>query len=102
MPFERYLRPQSNEHASPHTRNPTSHPATYTGYGAHAERIDSFGLDAQIFSQNVQFQMPQLMLGPTVAPGGGAEVLPAGIVGQSGSAASTWLTTPRFARYADH
>ena len=58
-------------------------------------------MDASIFSPNVHFQMPQLILGPTVAPGGGAEVLPAGLVGNSNSVASGWITSPSMSRFAE-
>ncbi|KAI0087456.1 hypothetical protein BDY19DRAFT_907612 [Irpex rosettiformis] len=89
MPFERYLNSQpSHTEAS----SPDQHPA-FDSSPKH-----DIHLDHSIFSANVQFQMPQLMLGPTLPPGGGAEVLPAGIVGNPSAVASTWLG-PSFSRY---
>ncbi|KAI0697006.1 hypothetical protein BC835DRAFT_1271027 [Cytidiella melzeri] len=41
------------------------------------------------------------MLGPTLPPGGGAEVLPAGIVNNPSAVSSTWLSTPTFSRYSN-
>ena len=101
MPFERYLRPQIDQ-AEPEHRRDVHHGIPYSDYSLSSSRPDPLGFDASIFTSNVQFQMPQLMLGPTVAPGGGAEVLPVGIVGHSGAMTSTWLTNPGLSRNGDN
>ncbi|PSR70761.1 hypothetical protein PHLCEN_2v13381 [Hermanssonia centrifuga] len=93
MPFERYLQPPQ------HHRTQRQHDNAY--YTHPAEALDHFNLDPSVFSNNVQFQMPQLILGPTLAPGGGAEVLPAGIVGHPTALTSTWLTSPSIPHYGD-
>lgn len=56
------------------------------------------GIDSTTFSNSVQFQIPQFMLNgpPTLAPGGGAEVLPAGMFNSPGGMASTWLSNNGF------
>ncbi|TFK46738.1 hypothetical protein OE88DRAFT_1666927 [Heliocybe sulcata] len=59
---------------------------------------DALGVDPAAFAGPVQFQMPQFMLGgpPTLAYGGGAEVLPAGMVNAPGSIASSWFSNNGF------
>lgn len=89
MPFERYLNPQTSDETSA---------AHQSAYDVSSSSKHDGHIDQSIFSNNVQFQMPQLMLGPTLPPGGGAEVLPAGIVGNTNAVASTWLS-PSFSRY---
>ncbi|KAI6029531.1 PAS domain-containing protein [Pisolithus microcarpus] len=79
MPFERYLRADEDEgvaydHGSCSQFN---HPAA---------------------SNAIQFQIPHFMLNgpPILAPGGGAEVLPAGLLDNPHSLASSWLTNSGF------
>jgi hypothetical protein len=90
MPFERYLNPQADSDAPPQTQQTV----------ADSPSKQNIPLDQSIFSNNVQFQMPQLMLGPTLPPGGGAEVLPAGMVGSANVVTSSWLSAPTFSRYS--
>ena len=70
MPFERYL----HVPVAPDDLDSEQHPS----YNAHPRDRRNLSLDPSIFSTNVQFQVPQLMLGPALPPGGGAEVLPHG------------------------
>ncbi|KAA1472360.1 hypothetical protein DENSPDRAFT_175916 [Dentipellis sp. KUC8613] len=97
MPFERYLQPS-------HDREPQSYPTSAgpSAVGAQAHprssyddgsRAAMFGIDSSTFTGNVQFQMPQFMYAgpPTLAPGGGAEVLPAGFMSMPDSMTS-WYT----------
>lgn len=81
MPYEKYL----NESGDP-----------YSGYGENT-RAEMLGIDSSTFSNSVQFQIPQFMLNgpPTLAPGGGAEVLPAGMYNAGGMGAS-WFTNNGF------
>ncbi|KAI0071862.1 hypothetical protein K474DRAFT_1712092 [Panus rudis PR-1116 ss-1] len=79
MPFSRYLQDAA--------RNDDEH------------FLDGSGVDASTFSSNVQFQMPQLMLGPTVAPGGGAEVLPAGMLANPIALSAPWFASSSFNRH---
>ena len=89
MPFERYLNASPpDDHLAPGRRA-----ALDERYVKH-----DFVLDQSIFSNNVQFQMPQLMLGPTLPPGGGAEVLPAGLVGTPPSVTASWLADTALTR----
>lgn len=87
MPFERYLNatPAQDDTTSEH-RN---------AYGDIPRGAQDLSFDHSIFSTNVQFQVPQLMLGPTLPPGGGAEVMPAGMVGNLNNVASSWLLDSR-------
>ena len=57
-------------------------------------RADILGIDDSTFSNSVQFQIPKFMLNgpPTLAPGGGAEVLPAGMFNPGAS----WFTNNGF------
>ena len=61
--------------------------------------------DPSIFSTNVQFQVPPVIIGaPTLAPGGGAEVLPQGYLPPQPSntnplSAAWWSDTP-YDRYS--
>lgn len=85
MPFERYL--QQPPHPDPaHATDPP--PSVYTH-------------DPATFSANVQFQLPNLVLGPSVAPGGGAEVLPAGFLGNAAAFHSSWFANHSFPRTSD-
>ncbi|KAI6043872.1 PAS domain-containing protein [Pisolithus marmoratus] len=77
MPFERYLRPDQEDNVA---------------YDHGSQFHHSAALNA------VQFQIPQYMLNgpPILAPGGGAEVLPAGLLDSPDSFASSWLTNNGF------
>jgi hypothetical protein len=95
MPFERYLA-QSQD---PITTSSSSAPINDYAY-VQSNYPSSLGsaLDPFAAPPALQFQMPQFMLDgpPTLAPGGGAEVLPAGF-GSSKSLASAWLANTGFA-----
>ncbi|OSX60773.1 hypothetical protein POSPLADRAFT_1116133, partial [Postia placenta MAD-698-R-SB12] len=61
------------------------------------------GVDANTFSANVQFHLPNHILGaPILAPGGGAEVLPSGCISTQNPFAQSWYTPTSYARYSDH
>jgi hypothetical protein len=94
MPFERYLR-QCQEHT---TSSSSSVPINDYAY-VQSNYPSSLGsaLDPFAPTPALQFQMPQFMLDgpPTLAPGGGAEVLPAGCV-SSKSLASAWIANTGF------
>lgn len=95
MPFERYLA-QSQD---PTPTSSSSAPINDYAY-VQSNYPSSLGsaLDPFAAPPALQFQMPQFMLDgpPTLAPGGGAEVLPAGF-GSSKSLASAWLANTGFA-----
>lgn len=82
MPFERYLRDTT---------------AT-VGDGDQYYDQGSFYQDAHPHHA-VQFQIPHFMLNgpPTLAPGGGAEVLPAGLLDNPDSLALSWFANSGFA-----
>jgi hypothetical protein len=90
MPFECYLRPESDDRiaASDH-----AHPSYED-----ASQAAMLGIDSSTFSGSIQFQMPQFMMGgpPSLAPGGGAEVLLPGLINTPGSMASAWLANSGF------
>lgn len=91
MPFERYLRhPQEPSSSS-------SSPPSINDYAYVQSRYPS-SLDQLAATPALHFQMPQFMLDgpPTLAPGGGAEVLPAAYV-SSKSLASAWIANAGFA-----
>jgi len=73
MPFERYLRYDESADA------------------------DSDGFQAYNEPHPVQFQIPQFILNgpPTLAPGGGAEVMPA-MLGNPGGLAYSWFNNNGF------
>ena len=83
MPFTRYL---TDDDAFQHHQSPVSAPDHHN--------------DPSIFSCNVQFQVPPVIIGaPTLAPGGGAEVLPQGYLPPAPSnanplTAAWWSNTP--------
>lgn len=78
MPFERYLAEE--------------HPPRYDAPPAHADAVELH--DSPTFSHNVQFRLPNLMLAaPTLAPGGGAEVLPPAFLASS---SSSWLSNSAY------
>ncbi|EIM88698.1 uncharacterized protein STEHIDRAFT_166722 [Stereum hirsutum FP-91666 SS1] len=106
MPFERYLQqPQPSQssavddgysHSSQQTHQQSNiHPQ----YDAHDGQLDS-----ATFSRPIQFQMPQFMYAgpPTLALGGGAEVLPAGMfsspAGMSSLAGNQWFQNSGFGK----
>jgi hypothetical protein len=95
MPFELYLR-QCQE---PNPSSSSSAPINDYAY-VQSNYPSSLGsaLDTFAATPALQFQMPQFMLDgpPTLAPGGGAEVLPAGF-GSSKSLASAWMANTGFA-----
>ncbi|EIW78744.1 hypothetical protein CONPUDRAFT_167667 [Coniophora puteana RWD-64-598 SS2] len=80
MPFERYLRDDDDSNNAPF----------YTDYNPYHQQQQ----------QQVQFQIPSFMLNgpPALAPGGGAEVLPVGMLDNS-SYASQWLLNNGFAPF---
>ena len=88
MPFQKYLHDEDN--------TTPAESANYT-YD-YNERPNAFGVDSSTFSNSVQFQIPQFMLNgpPTLALGGGAEVLPAGIFNDPGAMASSWFSNSGF------
>jgi hypothetical protein len=90
MPFEKYLRDDDGDNVAA-----TQYP-DYT-YGDNA-RTSALGIDSSTFSSSVQFQIPQFMLDgpPTLALGGGAEVLPTGMFNSPGTMASSWFSNSGF------
>ena len=83
MPFERYLRADDEQQPTQHYYRDYTDDGRYTLDGHHG----------------IQFQIPQFMYNgpPILAPGGGAEVLPAGLLDNSGSFASSWFANNGFA-----
>lgn len=60
------------------------------------------GVDANTFSANVQFHLPNHILGaPILAPGGGAEVLPSGCISTQNPFAQSWYNPTTYSRYSD-
>jgi hypothetical protein len=94
MPFERYLR----HPPEPTPSSPPPPPINDYAY-VQSQYPSSFGstLDPFPISSSLHFQMPQFLLDgpPTLAHGGGAEVLPAGF-GPSESIASAWISNAGF------
>lgn len=95
MPFEKYLQ-DGDSQVSPYPLYddaPQNRPASST------RKTPS--IDSSTFSNAVQLQIPQFIYGgaPTLAPGGGAEVLPAAMFNQDST--SSWFInngfTPKFA-----
>lgn len=95
MPFELYLR----QHQEPTPSSSSSAPINDYAY-VQSNYPSSLGPAQDPFAAapSLQFQMPQFMLDgpPTLAPGGGAEVLPAGF-GSSKSLTSAWMANAGFA-----
>lgn len=90
MPFERYLahdEPQRSRQYSNH----------YGDYNDGRYDVD----DGHSHSNGLQFQIPHFMYNgpPILAPGGGAEVLPAGLLDSPGSFASSWFANNGFAPF---
>lgn len=91
MPFERYL-----AHDEPQrSRQYSNHYGDYNDGSRY--NVD----DGHSYSNGLQFQIPQFMYNgpPILAPGGGAEVLPAGLLDTPGSFASTWFANNGFAPF---
>ncbi|KAF4586608.1 blue light receptor [Pleurotus pulmonarius] len=92
MPFEKYLGPQDGQsHVSNSNSYTTSTGTSYTSSNVvHDDHV------ASAFSNPVQLQIPQFIYGgpPMLAPGGGAEVLPAASLNNSWFANNGF--TPRF------
>jgi hypothetical protein len=93
MPFERYLRADDDQQRSRHYSSPS-----YPDYTDGRYTLDGHG-----YSNGIQFQIPQFMYNgpPTLAPGGGAELLPAGLLDSPGSFASSWFANNGFAPSVD-
>src|SRR5712691_1513066 len=95
MPFERYLRPP---------REPTPSPSQPTPINDHSYAQSQYpfslgsALDPFPISSSLHFQMPQFLFDgpPTLAHGGGTEVLPAGFR-SSKSLTSAWIANTGFA-----
>ncbi|KAF8841451.1 hypothetical protein BDN67DRAFT_980355 [Paxillus ammoniavirescens] len=116
MPFEQYLRADDqdiNSTTTDHQNN--NYPQPYSNFHDHRLRYQDYSFhhgdgrphcpeppsqyDVQHYHPHaVQFQIPQLMLNgpPILAPGGGAEVLPAGLLDSPNSLASSWFTNNGF------
>ncbi len=94
MPFERYL----HQPQEPTPSSSSSHPINDYAY-VQSQYPSSSGpaLYPSAITPSLHFQMPQFMLDgpPTLAHGGGAEVLPAGF-GSSESLASAWIANTGF------
>jgi hypothetical protein len=89
MPFERYL-----QHPHESSASSSSSPSS-TDYGFVQQYPSSSGttLDLLTVPPPLNFQTPQFTLGgPSLAPGGGAESLPADLISSSESLASAWIT----------
>lgn len=67
----------------------------FTKYLQHTSGYDAPPDEPSSYSHPVEFQLPQFMYSgpPTLAPGGGAEVLP---FSTSGSLVSAWFTNSGF------
>lgn len=98
-PFDRYLQPSlqddkptNSDQTPPSTANPYSRQ-----YDDHRPGLAHSGYPSSS-SSSVQFQMPPFMYAgpPTLAPGGGAEVLPPGLFASSGGITSSWLANNGF------
>jgi hypothetical protein len=95
MPFERYLR-----HPQDPSVPPSSSPSIndYAYVQSHYPSPLGSALDPLPVPTPLHFQMPHFMLDgpPTLAPGGGAEVLPAGFISSDESLASAWMANTGF------
>ncbi|KAG1716804.1 hypothetical protein ID866_326 [Astraeus odoratus] len=116
MPFERYLRADEDDNANiihdPHyALDYDIHDARFglpssSCYGdgrSHYAGLSNQpgGANHHHYPNAVQFQIPQFMLDgpPILAPGGGAEVLPAGLLDSRDSLASSWFANSGFAPF---
>lgn len=90
MPFERYLAHDESQRSQQYSNH-------YGDYNDGRYNVD----DGHPYSNGLQFQIPQFMYNgpPILAPGGGAEVLPAGLLDNPGSFASSWFTNNGFAPF---
>lgn len=90
MPFERYLTHNEPQRSGQYSNH-------YGDYNDSRYNVD----DGNAYSNGLQFQIPQFMYNgpPILAPGGGAEVLPAGLLDSPGSFASSWFTNNGFAPF---
>lgn len=88
MPFERYLRADDDRQRNQQYSN---------SYGDYTDD-PRYGVDGHSSSNGIQLQIPQFMYNgpPILAPGGGAEVLPAGLLDSPGSFASSWFANNGF------
>ena len=95
MPFERYLRQCQEPTLSSSFSAPINDDYAYVQ--SNYPSSSGSALDPFAAPPALQFQMPQFMLDgpPTLAQGGGAEVLPAGFV-SSKSLASAWIANTGF------
>jgi len=61
-------------------------------------RASLLGIDSSTFTSSIHFQIPQFMLNgpPTLAMGGGAEVMPAGMFNDPATMASSWFSNNGF------
>lgn len=106
MPFERYLQQQPSQPSSDggYSHSSNSHQQGNTHSNNNNYDPHDGQLDPATFSRPIQFQMPQFMYAgpPTLAPGGGAEVLPAGIFSSPGAmnslAGSQWFQNSGFGK----
>ncbi|CAE6433111.1 hypothetical protein ACGC1H_001554 [Rhizoctonia solani] len=57
---------------------------------------EAMGIDSNVFSTELSFQLPSFLTGPTVAPGGGGDVIPgsASNLGRSDSYSEAWYSGP--------
>jgi hypothetical protein len=102
MPFDRYLQ---NEDPLELLSYPPYDVSTNTSINSNINTgtisLRNAGINSSTFSNSVQLQIPQFIYNtaPTLAPGGGAEGLPAGMF-SNGSLASSWFSnngfTPKF------
>lgn len=94
MPFERYIG-HLQEPAASSSSSPSINDYAYV-QSQYPSSVGS-ALDPFAVASSLHFQMPQFMLDgpPILAPGGGAEVLPAGFV-SSESFASAWIANAGF------
>ncbi|KAG8763814.1 blue light receptor [Ceratobasidium sp. 423] len=55
---------------------------------------EAMGIDSNVFSTELSFQLPSFLTGPTVAPGGGGDVIPgsASNLGRSDSYSEAWYS----------
>jgi hypothetical protein len=95
MPFELYLRQCQEPTPSSSFSDPIN---DYAYVQSNCPSSLGSALDPYAATPALQFHMPQFMLDgpPTLAPGGGAEVLPPGFV-SSKSLASAWIANTGFA-----
>lgn len=99
MPFDTYLRDPyddvSNGGGSSNASSGSNHAQSSSALNYTEDQATMLGLDSSTFCNSIQFQMPAFMMSggpPLLAPGGGAEVLPAMFSPQGVySGSSSWL-----------